>query len=79
MLEKIYYFLIIVTTAVTITASTVSAIMTLQKRLRDSIEELIDRHEKEIKKDFQDLFLQHYYPLDTRIKQLNARVKKLEE
>lgn len=71
--------IIILASLTTVSSATVGTIMALQKSLKNSINKTIKEREEKIIEQQKQLFLDYYYPLDSRIKNINLRVKKLEE
>ncbi|AUC61772.1 phage hypothetical protein [Cyanobacterium sp. HL-69] len=85
-LEKWALVATIAIALVTTTSTTVTAIMKLQQNLRNHLSKTIEesdnraiQREKDLKHWVKELFEGYYFPLDDRIKNLNARLKAIEK
>lgn len=78
-MEKYYYLATIIVSLFTTATLTIGALMSITKVLRNSIENMIKARETIILENQKQLFLEYYYPLDNRLKNLNERLKQLEK
>ena len=78
MLGNVSDVLTIIVAMVTLTAMMISSIFTINRFFRELLDKKIIQHDNEIKQWISNCFEDYYLPLDDRIKNINNRVKDIE-